>query len=49
MVPIENTSELVQLMSWCQTDDKRLPDSMVAQFIDTCMNHRNSRSSFVGY
>ena len=34
---IENKSGLVQVMAWCQTGDKPLPEPMFTQFIDAYM------------
>ena len=33
--PIDNKSALVQVMAWCWTGDKSLPDPMLTQFTDT--------------
>ena len=35
--PIDNKSALVQVMTWCPTGDKPLPEPMMTQFIDTYM------------
>ena len=37
--PIDNKPILVQIMAWCQTGDKPLPESMMIQFIDAYMWH----------
>ena len=37
--PIGNKSELVQVMAWCQTGDKPLPEPMLTQFTDAYMRH----------
>ena len=37
--PIDNKSALVQVMAWCQTGDKPLPEPMMTQFIDAYMRH----------
>ena len=34
MGQIDNISALVQIMSWCRTGDKPLPEPMVAYFTD---------------
>ena len=36
---IDNKPALVQVMAWCQTGDKPLPEPMMTQFIDTYMRH----------
>ena len=35
----DNKSALVQVMAWCQTSDKPLPEQMLTQFTDTYMRH----------
>ena len=37
--PVKNKSALVQVMAWCQTGDKPLPESMLTQFAGTYMQH----------
>ena len=37
--PIDNKATLVQVMAWCRTGDKPLPEAMLIQFIDTYMRH----------
>ena len=36
---ISNKSALVQVMAWCRTGDKLLPEPMMTQFIDAYMRH----------
>ena len=38
--PIDNTSALGQIMAWCQTGDKPLPEPMFTQFTNTYINHQ---------
>ena len=35
--PIDNKSALVQVMTWCQTGIKPLPEPIMTQFIDAYM------------
>ena len=42
--PIDNMAALVQLMAWCRTGDKPLPDSMLTQFTDAYMGHSGQMS-----
>ena len=37
--PTANKPALVQVMAWCRTGDKLLPEPMLAQFPDTYMRH----------
>ena len=37
--PIDNNLALVQVMAWCRTGDKPLPEAMMTQFIDAYMQH----------
>ena len=37
--PIDNKSALVQVMAWCRTGDKPLPEPMLTQFTDAYMQH----------
>ena len=37
--PIDKKPALVQVIAWCRLGNKALPDSMLTQFIDTCMQH----------
>ena len=37
--PIDNKSSLVQVMAWCRTGDKQLPETMLNQFTDAYMQH----------
>ena len=37
--PIDNKAALVQVMAWCRTGDKPLPEAMLIQFIDAYMRH----------
>ena len=37
--PIDNKSELIQVMAWRRTGDKPLPEAMVTQFTDAYMRH----------
>ena len=39
MGPIDNKSALVQVMAWCQTGNKPLPEAMMTQFTDEYMQH----------
>ena len=39
MGPINNKSALVQVMAWCCTGDKPLPQPMLTQFTDEYMQH----------
>ena len=36
---IDNKAALVQVMAWCWTDDKPLPEPMLIQFTDAYMSH----------
>ena len=36
---IDNKSALVQVMAWCQTGNKPLPEPMMTQFTDAFMWH----------
>ena len=37
--PIDNKTALVQIMAWCRTGDKPLPQPMLTQFTDAYMRH----------
>ena len=37
--PIDNKSELVQVMAWPRTGDKPLPERMLGEFTDGYMRH----------
>ena len=37
--PIDSKPALVQVMNWRLTDDKPLPEQMMAQFTDAYMRH----------
>ena len=37
--PIDNLEALVQVMAWCWTAEKPLPEPMLAQFTDAQMQH----------
>ena len=37
--PIDNKSALVQVMAWCRTGDKPLPEPMMTRIIDALMRH----------
>ena len=37
--PIDNKPTLVQVMAWCRTGDKPLPELMLTQFTDAFMRH----------
>ena len=37
--PIDNEAALVQVMAWCQTGNKPLPEPMMTQFSDAYMLH----------
>ena len=39
MSQIDNRPALVQVMAWCRTGDKPLPEPMMTQFIETYMPH----------
>ena len=36
---IDNKAALVQVMSWCRTGDKPLPEPMITQFTDAYMRY----------
>ena len=38
--PIDNKPALVQVMAWCQTGDKPLPEPMLTQYIDAFMRQK---------
>ena len=38
--PIDNKLALVQVMAWCWTGDKPLPEPMLTQFTDMYMWHQ---------
>ena len=38
--PIDNKSALVQVMAWCRTGNKLLPEPMMSQFTDAYMRHK---------
>ena len=42
--PVGNKPALVQVMAWCQTGDKPLPEPMFIQFTDTYMQHKGEVS-----
>ena len=37
--PIDNKPVLVQVMAWCRTGNKPLPEPMLTQFTDAYMRH----------
>ena len=37
--PIDNKSALVQVMAWCRTGDKTLPEPVLTQSTDAYMRH----------
>ena len=37
--PTDNKSVLVQVMAWCRTGDKPLPEPMLTQFADAYIQH----------
>ena len=37
--PIDNESALVQVMAWCRTGDKPLPEAIMTQFTNAYMRH----------
>ena len=37
--PIDNESALVQVMAWCRTGDKPLPEAIMIQFTNAYMRH----------
>ena len=41
--PIDNTPALVQVMAWCLTGDRPLPEPMLTQFTDAYMRHLGGR------
>ena len=41
---ITNIPLLVQVMAWCRTGNKPLPEPMLNQFTDACMRHLASMS-----
>ena len=43
--PIDNRPALFQVMAWCQTGNKPLPEPMMTQFIDAYMRHYREMSS----
>ena len=42
--PIFNKPALVQVMAWCGTGDKPLPEPMLTQFTDAYMGHQEEMS-----
>ena len=38
-IPIDNKGALAQVMAWCRTGDKPLPDPMMTHFTDAYMRH----------
>ena len=42
--PIDNKSALVQVMAWCRTGDKSLPEPMLPQFTEAYMRHQGEMS-----
>ena len=42
--PIDNEAALDQVMVWCRTGDKPLPDAMLAKFIAACMRYYGEMS-----
>ena len=40
--PIDNKSALFQVMAWCRTVNKPLPEPMLTQFTDAYMRHSHS-------
>ena len=36
---IDNESALVQVLAWCRTGDKPLPEPILTQFVDAYMRH----------
>ena len=43
-VPTDNNPALVQVMAWCRTGNKPLPEAILTQFIDTYMLHLGEMS-----
>ena len=41
---IDNKQALIQVMAWCLTGDKPLPEPMLTQFTDAYMRHSASMS-----
>ena len=46
-IPIENKSELAEVLAWCWTGDKPLTEPMMTQFDDAYMRHPTSMSPSV--
>ena len=42
--PIDNTTALVQVMAWCRTGNKPLPESLLTRFTDAYMQHYGQMS-----
>ena len=42
--PIDNKPALVQVMAWCRTGDKPLPEPMLTQFSDAYRRHQGKMS-----
>ena len=42
--PIDNKSALVQVMAWCRTGNKPLPEPKLTLFIDAYMWHLGEKS-----
>ena len=38
--PIDNKPALIQVMAWCQTGNKPLPEPMLTQYIDAFMRQK---------
>ena len=44
MGPIANFAALVQVMAWCRTGNKPLPEPMLTQFTDAYMRRQGEMS-----
>ena len=42
--PVDNKSALVQVMAWCWTEEKLLPEPMITYFAEAYMHHNASAS-----
>ena len=45
-IPVDNKPVLVQVMAWCRTGDKLLPEPMMTQFTDAYMWHLGEMSNW---
>ena len=37
--PVDNKAELIQVMAWCRSRDKLIPEPMLTTFADACMRY----------